>query len=501
MSDRSSSHRALRAVWLAGVGSLALATAAAARDVPATSDGAATVLATLGAYVGKAISSSSALTVTPEGTDYLVTVDVAALAAGLKSTGLSYDAAPMTFKLYQQDDGKWRLERHDFSPVKATQTKNGQSFEANVTGAGLNSVSVFDPAIGWISSGDTTVDSMNLRVHGPGVNEAVDFAGLKVHSTGAKLGDAGVSMAGVESVDNFTFAFAADPKLVEPNKITEAKPVNISGKAGLTTADVKADSETFRSWLDLWKFLTAHPDKADLAANEGPYKTLLTAALAGKTSVDETFGSKSMTIQAPQGTIELHDVVAGVGLAADGVNSRLEEHFAASSLSLPPQIVPDNLRDLIPTSFDIGFKLTGFNLNAGATVAVENMHLAPDAPPAGPMDSGKAMIRMLADGPVKLVVAPTHVVAPKLDLTLEGQGDYHLGGKIAGKFIIHMRNFDQTVAATKGLGEDQQKKLVPVLAMAKGLGKTEGDSLAWEVEIGPDSTIKVNGLPLGKSPY
>ena len=498
MSDRFSPHRISRAFWLAGVGSLALTAAAAAKDLPATSDGAAGIVSTLGAYIGK---SSSALTVTPEGTDYLVSVDIAALAAGLKSAGLVYETAPMTFKLFQQDDGKWRVERHDFSPVKASQMKNGATIEALVTGAGLNSVSVFDPALGGLSTGDTTLDSMNLRGHGPGVNEAVDASGLKVHSTGVKLGDAGVSITGGESLDNATFAFAADPKLVEPNKITEAKPVNISGKVGATTADVKIDSETFRSWLDVWKFLSAHPDKADLAANEAPYKALLTAALAGKTSADETFGAKSLTIQAPQGTIELHDVAMGFGLAADGVNSRFEQHFAASSLVLPPQLAPDNMRDLIPTSFDIGFKLTGFNLNAGATVAVANMHLAADAPQPTAMDSGKPLIRMLADGPVKLVVAPTHIVAPKLDVTLEGQGDYHLGAKISGKFIIHMRNFDQTVAAMKGLGEDQQKKLVPLLAMAKGLGKADGDTLAWEVEIGPDSTIKVNGLPLGKSPY
>ena len=40
-----------------------------------------------------------------------------------------------------------------------------------------------------------------------------------------------------------------------------------------------------------------------------------------------------------------------------------------------------------------------------------------------------------------------------------------------------------------------------MLAMAKGLAKTDGDgSLMWVGEIGADGVMKVNGLPLGKSP-
>ena len=42
---------------------------------------------------------------------------------------------------------------------------------------------------------------------------------------------------------------------------------------------------------------------------------------------------------------------------------------------------------------------------------------------------------------------------------------------------------------------------VPVLAMAKGLAKTEGDgALTWVGELGADGAMTVNGLPLGKAP-
>ena len=40
-----------------------------------------------------------------------------------------------------------------------------------------------------------------------------------------------------------------------------------------------------------------------------------------------------------------------------------------------------------------------------------------------------------------------------------------------------------------------------MLAMAKGLAKADSDgSLTWVGEIGADGVMKVNGLPIGKSP-
>ncbi len=74
-------------------------------------------------------------------------------------------------------------------------------------------------------------------------------------------------------------------------------------------------------------------------------------------------------------------------------------------------------------------------------------------------------------------------------------------GKASGTATIHMRNFDKTLAALKGLGPDMAAKSIPAVAMAKGLAKTERDgSLSWTVEVGDDRSIKVNGIPLGKAP-
>ena len=98
-------------------------------------------------------------------------------------------------------------------------------------------------------------------------------------------------------------------------------------------------------------------------------------------------------------------------------------------------------------------------------------------------------------------IPPSHVVAPQLDIAFEGHVRYQQGGKPSGTFTVHMRDFDKTQAALKGLGPEAEKKMVPVLAMAKGLAKTDSDgTLTWVGELGADGMMKVNGLPLGKAP-
>jgi hypothetical protein len=94
------------------------------------------------------------------------------------------------------------------------------------------------------------------------------------------------------------------------------------------------------------------------------------------------------------------------------------------------------------------------------------------------------------------------LVAPQINIAFQGRIQYRMGGKPTGSITIHMRDFDKTVSALKVLGPDAEQKYVPVMAMAKGLAKTDSDgALSWVGEIGADGVMKVNGLPLGKAPF
>ncbi len=483
-----------RAALLATAALGALSVAASAKDLPATPEGAQRLSAFFATYLGKpAAGAPTALAVTPEGSDYAVSLDLAALMAPFESAGFSYDSATFKYKLVEQDDGAWRVENSGFPPISA-HMKDGAS---TIAITGYKGQFVIDPAIAWWRSGSGGADKINLKAHATGVDETVDAGALQVTASAKAAADGSVSSDVQESIADLAAAFSVTPG--GANADPDAKPINIAAHADKANIDVTLDGLKSRAALDLWAFLVAHPSRPEMAANEAALKTLLTNVLAGQLRANETFWLQRIALQIPQGAVAMDAAKIGVGGVA-GAAGAFEEHFAIQGLTLPAGLVPAMYRDLVPTSVDIGFKASGFDVAAASAEAIADMHLAGDAPPISAEDNAKVWAKLIGAGPVLVDIPPSHIVAAQLDISIQGQIRYQ-GGRPSGTFTVHMRDFEKTQAALKGLGPEAQKKIVPVLAMAKGLAKTDGDgALTWVGELGADGMMKVNGLPLGKAP-
>ena len=481
----------------------ALSVGAAAKDLPASPEGAQKLDAFFAAYLGKpAAGDPATLAVTPEGADYLVAFDIGALLAPLKNVGDSYDAAVVKFKAFEQDDGAWRVEQSDFPTITVHSKLKDVSLDSTMTLSGLKNVMVIDPAISWVRSGQASSDKLNVRAHGPGVDETLDFGAMQATIAGQASAEGALSTGLQETLGAIAFTMAIDLSAMKPDASAgaKAKPVNIAARANAASVDAKLDGLKPRPLLDLWAYLVSHPTRAELAADEARFKALLTAMLASQLSFDEDLGMEKVTVQTPQGLVTADSAKVALGGAAAGSASRFEEHFSASGVALTPGLVPAMFHDLIPTSFDIGFKVNAFDLTAAGAEAIADLRLAGDAPPISAEDDAKVWAKLLGAGPVLIEVPPSHVVAPQLDIAFEGQVRYQ-SDKPTGTFTVHMRNFDKTMAALKGLGPEAEAKLIPFLAMAKGLANTEGDgALTWVGELGADGMMRVNGLPLGKAP-
>jgi hypothetical protein len=280
---------------------------------------------------------------------------------------------------------------------------------------------------------------------------------------------------------------------------SDAKPTVVDAHADSLAADIALDGVKSHALLDLWAFVVANPTRPEMAANEAALKTLLAAALSSPVKFDETIGFTKLAIDTPQGPVTIDTAKFGGGGAA-GSAGAFEERFAADGLSLPATLVPAPFRDFAPTSFSFGFRASGFDVASAAAEAIADIHLAGDGPEISDVDQAKIRGKLIGPDGVVVDIPLSHITAPLLDLTFEGHVVYK-AGKPTGTFTVHMHNFDKTQAALKALGPDTAKKIGPMLAMAKGLAKTDPDgSLTWIGELGPDGIMKVNGLPLGKSP-
>jgi hypothetical protein len=490
-----------RALLLTSVALAALTSGAAAKDLPATPEGAAKISNFFATYAGKDASTPPGLVVTPEGSDYHVAADVGALAASLKSAGYTYDSAVFNFKVFEQDDAAWRVELDNF-PTYHVQIKTKEvTGEATVSASGVKSSTLVDTAIAWIRSGQTTAEKFILHETLPGLVLGSEGGPLQATLTSQAAADGSLTSGVQETVGPIAITVAVDPKAANPKANPDAKPFNISAQLGKSSVGLDLKGMQSRPLLALWAFVVAHPTRPELAAVEPEFKSLLTAAIAAQTTVGEDFGVEKLSVQTPQGTFNFDGAKLGFSVAAAGPASRYVQHIAASGLSLPPALVPAEYQDFIPTSFDLGVNVSGFDLTALATEAIADFHLAGEDPPISAEDNKKVFAKLRGAGPVVIDIPSSHVQAPQLDMTFEGQIRY-AGPKPTGTITLHMRDFDKSVAALKGLGPETERKMVPVVAMAKGLAKTDPNGvLTWVGEIGADGMMKVNGLPMGKSPF
>ncbi len=477
---------ARRAALVSCVALAALSAAAFAKDLPPSPDAAQKLQAFFAAYVGKQAS----VTLSPADPGFLVAFDLAALTAPLKTADFAYDPATLKYHVIEQDDGLWRVEQTDLPPIVA----HMKDETSTLTISGLKNTLVVDPSIAWWRSLNGSADRITLQAKTPGVDETFDLGALQMTGEGKASAD---GLASAEMHQSFAGAKATIDVAGKPD--SDAKPTHIDINADKIGADVTLDGVKSRALLDLWAFLVAHPSRPELAANEAAFKTLLAAALASPLKVDESASADKIAAQTPKGVVTIDSAKFGFA-GASGATGSYEERFAADGLALPATLIPGPFRDFAPTSFAVGFRAGGFDVASAVAETIADIHLAGDGPAIAPDDEAKIHAKLIGPDGIVIDIEPSHIVAPLLDISFEGKIVYK-GDKPTGKVTVHMRNFDKTQAALKTLGPDVEKKVAPALAMAKGLAKTDSDgSLIWVGEIGADGIMKVNGLPLGKSP-
>ena len=501
---------ARRAALASCVALAALSASAFAKDLPPSPDSAAKLQAFFATYLGK----STAAAITPADPGFWVAFDLAALSAPLKGTGFTFDPATLKYHVVEQDDGLWRAEVSSFPNLVAHihMQDGAQTVDATETIAadGLKGQALIDPAIGFWRSLAGEADSLNVEATFPGVSEKFQLGGMKVSGTGQAGADGVVSATMTQTAANLGFKFDVDPKAIKAAKegadapatdapAADAQPYSVTATSNQLSADIKLDGLKTHALLDLWAFLVAHPTRPELAANEAAFKTVLAAALASPAKIEETASLDKIATQIPQGQVTIDSAKFGASGALSPTGA-FGEHFEAKGLTLPADLIPAPFAGFAPTAFSVGFRASGFDAASASAEMIADLHLAGDGPAIAPNDAAKIRAKLVGPDGIVIDIEPSHIVAPLLDISFDGHIVYK-GAKPTGKLTIHMRNFDQTQAALKSLGPDVEKKAAPVLAMAKGLAKTDGDgSLVWIGEIGADGLMKVNGLPLGKSP-
>jgi hypothetical protein len=463
--------------------------AALAADKPATPEGAEQIKALVARFFPAAEAGSSPLiSVTSEGTHYLISANLAALNTVLAETGASYDPVTIVYRAIEQDDGRWRVEQ-DSLPKIAFHSKeaNGEVELANFRFTGL-----IEPSIAWLLNGSASADKGAFHFQTPKLDETIDFGALEEKIDTTVNGDGLVSTALKQNV--------ADVGLRATTAGEDGASVNVSGRADKALIGIAVDGFKSRKAFDLGSLVAAYPVRADLAQHEGELKGLLKELAAPGLKFTEGVEAQKGVVNASIGAIALANFKYALSAANLGPQSAISLNVSADGLSLPAGLVPPAAGALTPSRIDVAATFKGLDFAAGANEAIAALKLQGDGPLISDEDADKVEAALLSAGPVRIEFAPSHIVAPAIDADFAGVVRYE-NGKASAAMTIHMRDFDKMMAAVSALGPDIMGKAMPVLALAKGLGKSEGDgSLSWLVELSGDRSMKVNGIPFGKAP-
>ncbi|RBP10589.1 hypothetical protein DFR50_11875 [Roseiarcus fermentans] len=474
-------RRAALAGLLAGVAIVP----AFAGDRPATPEGARTVQAFLDRFVPAPPAGGSALvSVKPDGQAYILSVDLAAVNGLFKGAGVgaTYEPATLVYKLFEQDDGKWRVVQ-DSLPRIVTRTGDATSvFEVE----NYRQTLVVDPQLAWWTSGAASAGKGLLTAEAPKLAQAFDFGSLAGDYATTVKPDGAVSSTVRQAFGDVGFKISVTDK--------DGNPVASSGRLESASVNLGVDGLNTRKLFDLVSLLSVH--RADLAQHESELKDLLRTLAAPGTRFVEGGEATKLMIASPIGAIALAGAKLGVGVTNAGPDSAVDATLDAEGLSLPAGLAPPNAADLTPSKVNLAFTVKGIDIAAAAAKAIESLRLGGPGPAISDDDSARVSAALIGAGPLKVVLAPSHVVAPAIDADLAGEMRY-AAGRTSGVVTIRMRNFDRTMSAVRELGPEVAAKSLPMVAMAKGLAKTESDgALSWLVEIGDDRSITVNGVRL-----
>ena len=462
-------------------GALAAATTAEAQRLTAA----------LQAYLG---SDPGVVTVTPAGQTYALKLDAAPLFAKIKEPGFSASLSPLEMTLTDQGGGKWQVDQDQaisFS-FKAEGTFDMTGKVGKLKGSGI-----FDEAMGGFtsSSGDYADFALDQTVVEKGVTTRVSYTMRKIHyeTVLAPVGD------GADGTIKYTMSGLTEIISAPSAADGSTPPMDFTIIATEGSQDGTVKGLKPRASLDLMAWAVAHPSAEAMTSAQAELKDKLRAVLPVFASIDGTSTINGLTIGTMMGQVgiaRLDVAVEANGFVADG---RLREKFTVTGLTLPPGLVPPFAADLVPSSFVIDFNLRDFNLAAPAKLLIDQFDLTKD-PPLPPGMEQHLLQALLPKGAVNIGLGPSAVIAKLYDLSLEGM---MTAGPVAtplGEATVRLKGLDDVLAALQTAPPELGlQQATPVVVMAKGMAKTEGDgTLTWKIENTQQGGILINGVDITK---
>lgn len=451
----------------------------------ATPEGAADLTAVLQTYLG---STPGVVTVTPEGEAYGVKLDFGLLLAKLPPE-VTASVSTLNLTVTDNGDGTWAYEMDQ--PVSLDYAIGTQMKTSTRYGA-FKLSGVFDEALG---------DSREYRAEITDItteqtqNEPEMGTMLVKGAVASAVYEGGAEEAGEAVTGHFTGeATGMSYDITFPGG-EGAPPMTITAAIGGGNVEGTITEYDPAALYGLLAWFVAHPDPAAIEADKAGLKAQIEGGLPFFQNALVSGAYTDVTVTSPVGPFAADELGVTIDINGAVADGKFREAFTVSGLSIPEGLVPPFAADLVPTDLSLDVAASRFDVAAAAGLMLGMLDLPAGSPPPEGFDA-QMMAALLPEGAVDITLAPGGITAPAYALTYEGSMSAGPMAMPTGAAKIGMTGMDTVLAALQSAPPEMTQDILPMLAMAQGLGKPEGEGLVWEVTMAPNGAIAVNGMEL-----
>ena len=471
---------------------LAYARPALAQEVsPADAE---SIQQTLTRYLPQEMIDAGLVTVKAASSIYELRFDPAVLlgkaqAGGAKVEGLK----PMTAYLRPMPEGTYRIEASDSFDIKGTidAAPGRNSFSYLVDSMTFDGV--YDPEIFYFTSADWTTKHVAFTSTSQQESVTARFSETEMRLAAEKKapGTIDITSTGVMK------AFA--------QTITGGKNGRVDIGADRLDIDVRMDGARYKPFKDLVLFVLDNMHKKELNdAETARLKDLMRAVSPVFDNLAETIKASNVTIGTDRGTFGARSVT--YDLHTDGIapSTRVGFGLSVDGPTLPPGLVPPAFAEAVPDRATFKAAIKDLDISGVFSYYLEHADFS-RSEPLTQDEKREAGRIVLPGGAMTVEFEEVSAVSPIYDVHLTGTMLLYPEEKDrrSADVTVTMRQFDKTVAYLQknAAAVPQFGQAAFGLLMMKGLARDAGGGAqAWDIKVGEDGKVLINGQPLPFQP-
>lgn len=470
---------------------LALVSASPAAAQEISPAGAESLQQRLTHYLPKDFVDAGLVTVKAASSFYELRLNPAVLLDKAKENSVTVEGLkPMMVYLRPQPEGTYRFESSNSLDIKGTLPDEG-SFTYLIDTMKMDGI--YDPEVLYFTSADWSAKRMVFTSMTPKQSVTASFGEASGRGTSEKKAPGIIDISSRSVMKAFSETVTGGP----------SGRVDIG--ADTLDIDVSMDGARYKVFQDLVFFVLDNIKKDKLDTQDAAkLKELLRASLPVFDNLTETIKASNVTVGTDKGTFGADAVTYNIDMNGIGHSTRVGFGFGVEHPKPPVGVLPAEFAEALPERAN--FKVAVANLDLAGAVHYLIEHADFTKPEPLTEEQNKEIGRIvLPNGAMTVEFEDVSAASPIYDVQISGKMTVYPDqqDRRSADITITMRDFDKTITyLQRNAGKVPQFGQASFgLLMMKGLArKGGGDAQIWDLTVGEDGKVLINGQPLPFQP-